>query len=116
MSLADEICAHPFQFTVHVPRNTRFPLRLSIRYRPAGMRRWLEGVTENISSTGVLVRATAPPAADSAVDLCFEVRLGRSRSQVACRGTVVRAASRFQGDNEFAATISKYRFVRPDGQ
>ena len=94
-----------------VSRIERFPLRLAIRYRTAGASQWSHGTTENISAQGVLVRGGAVPAVRDPLDFRFEVSVGANRSEVACRGAVVRTVD---GDPEqaFAATIDAFTFVR----
>ena len=95
-------------------RIERFPLRLPIRYRAVGASQWSHGTTENISAQGVLVRGGVVPAVRDPLDFRFEVGIGSARSEVACRGAVVRT---IEGDPEqaFAATIDAFTFVRiPD--
>jgi hypothetical protein len=96
-----------------VSRLERFPLRLPIRYRPVGDINWSQGTTENISAHGVLVSGTVVPAVRSPLDFRFEVEVGPHRSEVACRGAVVRMATRPDGEPAFAATIEVFTFVRP---
>jgi hypothetical protein len=97
-----------------VSRIERFPLRLPIRYRPVGSLQWAHGTTENISANGVLVRAEVVPGIDAALDFRFEVEVGLHRSEVACRGAVVRTATGPEGRRAFAATIDVFTFVSPD--
>jgi hypothetical protein len=98
-----------------VSRTERFPLRLPIRYRPVGSLQWAHGTTENISATGVLVRADVVPGLHAALDFRFPVEMGRDRSEVACRGAVVRTATGAAGQPAFAATIDVFTFVPPGG-
>lgn len=95
-----------------VNRIERFPLRLPIRYRAVGASEWSYGITENISAQGVLVRGGDVPAVRDPLDLRFEVGVGKNRSQVACRGAVVRTVNDSAGERAFAATIDAFTFVR----
>jgi hypothetical protein len=92
-------------------RFDRFPLRLPIRYRPVGAVHWTEGTTENISAHGVLVRTTALPPLHTALDFRFQVEVGPHRSDVACRGSVVRTVPGSNGGEAFAATIDAFTFL-----
>ena len=94
-------------------RLERFPLRLPIRYRAIGDARWAHGTTENISAQGVLVRGDVLPGVHTTLDFRFEVEVGVHRSQVACRGAVVRTAAGAGGEQAFAATIDAFTFVTP---
>ena len=94
-------------------RIERFPLRLPIRYRPVGAVRWAEGTTENISAEGVLVRASVLPGLHDALDFRFCVEVGDDRSEVACRGAVIRTVPGDPGEERFAATIEVFSFVPP---
>jgi hypothetical protein len=95
-----------------VSRIERFPLRLHIRYRAVGASQWVHGITENISAQGVLVRGGVVPALHDPLDFRFEVGIGRNRSEVACRGAVVRTVGAGAGEQAFAATIEAFTFVR----
>jgi hypothetical protein len=94
-----------------VSRLERFPLRLPIRYRAVGAPLWRHGTTENISAQGVLVRGAILPDLNTALDFRFEVEVGVHRSEVACRGAVVRTATDSEGEPAFAATIDAFTFV-----
>jgi hypothetical protein len=82
-------------------RASRFPLRLSVRYRSLGDPQWHEGKTENISRSGALFRAEESVDVDEEVEirLALPVAAPGSRSpQVFRRGRVVRTVS--PSDNE----------------
>lgn len=77
-----------------VPRATRYPLNLPVRYRPEGDERWGYGMTLNISHTGLLLRA------DRGVDLARHVEIEvvlpgdeEASARVVSRGTVRRASA-----------------------
>jgi hypothetical protein len=93
-----------------VSRLERFPLRLPIRYRPVGTSRWSHGTTENISADGVLVRGGVVPHLHDPLDFRFEVEMGMHRSEVSCRGAVVRTVTGTHGEEAFAATIDAFTF------
>jgi hypothetical protein len=95
-----------------VSRIERFPLRLPIRYRPVGANQWSHGTTENISAQGVLVRGGVVPDLHDPLDFRFEVGVGPNRSEVACRGAVVRTVAGDGAGHAFAATIDAFTFVR----
>ena len=98
-------------------RSARFPLHFPVRYRRLGERVWRRGTTENISSSGVLFRADdlLPVEGDLEVRLELPVVPAVSgRSEVACRGRVVRtiAPSEDQPWQAAAITIDDYDFLR----
>ena len=95
-------------------RVERFPLRLPIRYRPVGAAEWAQGTTENISAEGVLVRGSVLPELHATLDFRFNLEMGGNRSEVACRGAVVRTVTSDRGDQTFAATIEVFRFMHGD--
>lgn len=75
-------------------RARRFPLTLPIRCRRAGDDEWLEGVTINISKSGVLFRVSEPLDVDTRVEM--RIVLGDSPARVGelrCDGHIVRIAS-----------------------
>jgi hypothetical protein len=76
-----------------VPRATRYPLNLPVRFRPEGDDRWGYGMTLNISHTGLLLRADRDVGVDRQVEI--EVVLPGDEdasARVVSRGTVRRAA------------------------
>jgi len=96
-------------------RAPRFPLELSVQYRPSGDSRWRTASTANISSTGVLVRVTDPPVPDTKVE--FRLALpSRQRSgvhgEVAGWGRVVRVTSAAESTSPaFAVAFERYDFL-----
>jgi PilZ domain-containing protein len=97
-------------------RARRFPLGLSLRYRSLGEREWHEGLTENISRSGVLIRTTHILELDTAVEMTFTLPAGRVAPEIRCEGRIVRTVlpGRLQAPPGMAATISDYRFVRDE--
>jgi len=95
----------------------RFGLRLPVWYRGAGDLDWHAGTTENISCSGVMIRAAGQRAVPGA-SVVFVIPLPSSRSKSAgclrgrCR--VVRNASPYRGRGEyaFAVVVTRYRLDR----
>lgn len=98
----------------------RFPLELPIRIHETDSPEELEGVTGNVSSAGVYVRANAPWKIGSRVE--FEITLPAEAAaaehdvQIRCRGRVIRVdkgATETEADRYgVACVIDKYEFVR----
>jgi hypothetical protein len=89
-------------------RARRFPLTLPIRCRRAGEASWIEGVTINISSSGVLFRSSEPLDIDTQVEMA--IALGESpapEGELWCDGHIVRIDA---GDSttSMAAAFSRY--------
>ncbi len=95
-------------------RSPRFPIEIPIRYRRVSEPVWHEGVTENVSRSGVLFHSSFALKARAKVQLDFALPLevlGHVAGRVTCRGCVVRVEN---GTGiRVAATISDYRFVSP---
>lgn len=97
------------------PRAQRFNLQMSLRYRMSNGD-WSEGLTENISRSGVLFRAHEPLPANSQIEL--RVRMpweltGSRAAEVLCKGRVVRVEVPVGQDSPLAlaACIQDYRFL-----
>jgi hypothetical protein len=98
-------------------RAPRFNIEIPFYFRRRGEGSWREGMTDNISRSGVLFRTGEDLAAEDAIEMHFALPLqiaGRPGAVVACRGHVVRTVPADSPDAlpGFAATISRYRFVR----
>jgi|SRR4051812_45856237 hypothetical protein len=94
-------------------RAPRFPLELSVEYRPVGRDRWHRASTANISTSGVLVRDPNPPTVDTPVEFRLQLPSGGfpARGEVAGRGRVVRVAQPPDEDQTgFALAIDWYDF------
>lgn len=99
-----------------MPRATRYPLHLPVRYR-AGGGSWHQGTTENISRSGVLLRAGETITPDVAVELVVQlppVDSHEPAAEVLCRGRVVRAVPPADDDAAalVGATITHYQLRR----
>jgi signal transduction histidine kinase len=78
-------------------RARRFPLRLPLRYRVAGEKRWSNGITDNVSCSGVLLRGRKllPPSSTIEILLSVPRQLaGEARVRVFCRGQIARVEPR----------------------
>lgn len=97
------------------PRAARFNLRIPIRYRASGDAAWGEGITENISRSGVLFRAKHLLEVGTSVDMSFVLPAemgGEARAEVSCHGRVVRTEPNTAARAGVAATITSYHFGR----
>lgn len=101
-------------------RAMRFPIVVSLRYRPAVDSEWRDGESVNISGTGVLFRAAQRLELQIPVELSFTLPAavaGGTPVRIDCRGQVVRALApespRYGA--LVAAAIAEYRFVREGG-
>jgi hypothetical protein len=84
-----------------------------VLYRTEGEHTWLEGRTENISKSGVLVRADRPLPPDTCVEMLLTVPPDMPSpfaGTTICRGRIVRAVgpSALEHRPAFAATIVEY--------
>jgi hypothetical protein len=98
-------------------RAPRFAIEVPFYFRRRGEGSWRQGMTDNISRSGVLFRSRELLNEQTPIDMHFELPLqvsGRPGAVVACRGFVVRAVDPESPDAPcaMAATISRYRFVR----
>lgn len=101
-----------------VSRARRYEIGTLIRYRARGERQWREGVTENISISGVLIRAEEVLEPRTAIEMRFLLPIeldGERAAEVFCRGLVIRSSKcRFPvGTVTIAAKIVHSRFLRP---
>lgn len=98
----------------------RFPLELPIRMHEADSAEELHGITGNVSSAGVYVRANAAWKVGSRVEfditLPAEAAAAKHDVQIRCRGRVVRVENTTALDAKdkcgVACVIDKYEFVR----
>ncbi len=76
-----------------IPRALRFRARLPLRYRTAREFEWHDGVTENISRSGLLFQSSSPLAPKMSVDIFLPVPGGEdeeSTRRLRCHGDIVR--------------------------
>lgn len=110
-----------------VPRARRLKLNTPIRYRAKGQMLWSEGAIENLSQSGVLIRAEAPLPQNALVEMIFEMPeeiSGQKNSNVLCQGRITRSyqassnptfkesEDKSESQFELAATVLDYKFLR----
>jgi hypothetical protein len=94
-------------------RAPRYPIRTDVCYREAGHRDWHNGCTENISRTGVLIRARHLIAPHTPIEILLALPPevgGQAGAPMIGRGRVVRAEppSSHDADATVAAFIVEY--------
>jgi PilZ domain len=92
-------------------RATRFDLHLPLKYRPVGQQDWREGITENVSRSGVLFRADEKLSLKTQLEFNLVLPVGAagpSPAEVVCRGEVVRSED--ANSHTLAAKIVQYHF------
>ena len=103
-----------------IPRERRLRHRVPLLFRVCGGDEWVEGVTENISRSGLLFRSDSPIEIGSRMELIFEMPpelAGDEGARVVSEGVLLRseavAAARKKMSPSFlmACTITQYRFV-----
>ncbi|HEY1500125.1 MAG TPA: PilZ domain-containing protein [Acidobacteriaceae bacterium] len=102
------------------PRARRYEIGTSIRFRVRGEREWHEGLTENISISGVLIRTGRALDPKTAIEMRFFLPVeldGECAAEVFCRGFVIRSSKcRIPaGTYTIAAKIMHSRFLRQMG-
>jgi hypothetical protein len=106
----------------HTPstRAPRFPLKIPLRYRPAGAAVWRDGRSENISRSGVLFRTEHSMETETQIEMMLTLQgeLGDDAAGVViCRGRIVRIEPGAESDPRpaVAATIAGYRLMHTQG-
>ena len=98
------------------PRARRLKLETPVRYRVKNLGSWHEGIIENLSQSGVLLRGLQQLPSNTLVEMVFEMPeeiSGQKNSTVLCQGRITRAKEK-QGTGEstgLAATILDYKFL-----
>lgn len=98
-------------------RPQRYEIVATIHFRVLREKKWRDGVIQNISTSGVLIRTNDICPVDTNIEMRFglPVDLPYSRAaEVYCRGVVVRSSqSHDEIDKGFiAATIEQSRLIR----
>jgi len=98
-------------------RARRFALHLPVYFRQPQSPTWLEGTTENISYTGVLLLSTHPLVPETSLELRLQLAVGSKLnhvSEIRCKGAVVRMEQRNAPESPVALAVSirDYRIVR----
>jgi hypothetical protein len=113
MDLEPAVSTSPME----ISRARRYEIGTSIRYRVRGEREWHEGVTENISISGMLIRADRSLDPRTAVEMRFFLPVeldGECAAEVFCRGLVIRSSKcRIPANTvTIAVKIAHSRFIR----
>jgi len=100
-----------------IPRARRYDIGTAIRFRARGEREWHEGLTENISTSGLLIRSGRAVDPRTAIEMRFFLPVeldGEHAAEVFCRGFVIRSSKcRIPvGTYTIAAKILHSRFLR----
>jgi hypothetical protein len=106
------------------PRERRLRHQVPVLFRIPCSEEWSTGVTENISRSGLLFRASSPLEIGSGLELMFEMPnelTGDGDARVVCDGSLVRveavpAARKKQASYLMACAIAQYRFASPAEQ
>ena len=98
-----------------IPRASRFIVRLPMRYRTAGDLDWRNGVTENISRSGILFRPERAIEPKMPVDMILVlpgVVAGEPPSRLRCQGEIVRTeVDASDTAPSAAAAVADYRLT-----
>lgn len=97
----------------YAPRAPRYSIPITVLYRRRGDNTWLEGRTENISKSGVLVRTDRSIPVQTQVEMLLNIPADLPSpftGTTICRGRIVRAVepSGLHHRPAFAATILEY--------
>lgn len=98
------------------PRSRRLRHEVTVLIRTSGSKDWFEGTTENVSESGLLLRAPLDLGVGTSLELTLDMprEITGSISRVVCSGTVVRrSAAMTAGTYIVACSISDYKFARP---
>ena len=103
-------------YPVGTKRARRFHIQMSMRYRLRGESKWRAGVTQNISSTGVLFGGDQCAELETPIEMSLTLPAENSDGPAGliCRGTIVRVELPRNGTAliTLASKISHYRFMR----
>ena len=97
----------------------RFAVQLPLRYRHGAEVQWLNGLTENISSSGVLFLTDRPLDLNTPVEMNLMMPpqvVGTASGRVVCFGRVVRRLPPHSpaARPRLAVTIAEYHLARID--
>lgn len=102
------------------PRERRLRHCVSVLFRIPGSDEWIEGVTENISRSGILFRSPSPLEVGCSMELILEMPpelTGNEAALVVCEGSLVRVEpvppprKKEQPSFLMACTIAEYKFA-----
>jgi hypothetical protein len=104
-----------------VPRARRIKMEEAVRYRVKNLGTWSEGIIQNLSQSGVLLKGAQRFPENTLVEMVFEMPeeiSGQKNSKVLCQGRVIRMKDPRQKDgreeaheHEFATSILDYKFI-----
>jgi hypothetical protein len=99
-----------------VPRARRIKLDAPLRYRVKNLGTWSEGIIQNLSQSGVLLKGPQQFPENTLVEMVFEMPeeiSGQKNSKVLCQGRIIRMKDqkRESTELEFAASILDYKFI-----
>ena len=99
-----------------LPRATRFPISMPLRYREAGEANWQVGKVQNISRTGILFTVGNLLGVNTRLEMAFDLPVllaGATPGQVSCKGQVVRTVLPAATDRPLtiAAQIEQYKLM-----
>ena len=101
-------------------RARRYEINATMQYRALGEKQWREGVVENISISGALIRTTYFLESETSIEMKFPLPVqlrSESSAEVFCRGSIVRS-SKCKESGEFSIAgvrINHWRFLRRSG-
>jgi hypothetical protein len=98
-------------------RASRYPVTITVRYRPLGEIGWCESKTINISRSGILFEASEPVDPETSLELNFDLPSeigGSGEGEVTCRGLVVRTMLPPASDSSprVAASFADFLFAQ----
>jgi hypothetical protein len=93
----------------NIERARRFAVHLPVYFRQPHTPKWLEGRTENISYTGVLLLSSYPMALETTLELRLEFAVGTKQTdsaEIRCEGAVVRVEQRDVPETPIALAVA----------
>lgn len=103
--------------TKSIVRAQRFNIQVPVRYRVGGENVWWKGMTQNISSSGLLFEGERHLESNTTVEMNLILPAVNSEGsgEIICHGAIVRTLLPEDGDQPpaLAARILRYRLVRP---
>jgi hypothetical protein len=98
-----------------VARPRRLFVQTLVRYRTKGVGSWHEGIVENLSHSGVLLRGPHQLSESTLVEIVLEMPeqiSGQKSSMVLCQGrNIRRTEARESESSAMAASILDYKFL-----
>lgn len=101
-------------------RAQRFPIHIPIFYRGQGRKEWRNGITLNISKSGVLFLAEEALRPSTVVRIKMQLPAairGQAPGEILCDGRVIRVITGIASKDSpvLGATIHSYRLIRSKG-